>query len=57
MSDKELPYGLIAIVASVFFLIASLDMLDFNFFSRGISGLLAYILVALGAYTIAKSTK
>jgi hypothetical protein len=57
MGDKELPYGLIAIITSVFFLIASLDMLEFTVFSKGLSGILAYALVALGAYTIAKTTK
>lgn len=57
MGERDLQYGLIAIVLSVFFLIASLDMLYMPIFSLGFSGLVAYILVGLGAYLVSKASK
>lgn len=57
MGEKDLQYGLISIALSVFFLIASLDMLHMPMFSLGFSGLVAYILVGIGAYLVAKSSK
>ena len=55
MANHDLTYGLIAIAISVFFLIGSLDMLQGAFFSRELSALIAYILIAIGTYTVAKA--
>ena len=57
MGERDLEYGLISIAGSVFFLIASLDLLESTIFSRELSSLLAYVLVALGAYVIARASK
>lgn len=57
MAGRDMQYGLIAIVASVFFLIAGLDLLENALFSREFASLIAYVLVAIGAYAVAKSSK
>lgn len=57
MADRDLQYGVIAIIASVFFLISGLDLLENTFFSQEFASLVAYVLVAIGAYAIAKSSK
>ncbi len=57
MGNRDMQYGLVAIIISVFFLIASLDMLEMTMFSRGFSGLVAYVLVGIGAYEIARASK
>ncbi len=60
MADKEsrdIPYGMIAIILSVIFLISSMDLLEFSIFSREFSSLAAFILVGIGAYLIGKDGK
>jgi hypothetical protein len=57
MGEKDTLYGVLLVIGSVFFLISGLDLLQQNLFNTGFSSLLAYILVAIGAYMIAKSTK
>lgn len=57
MDERNTQYGLLLIIASVFFLINSLDLLQYTIFSKGFSGLLAYVMVAMGAYLVAKGTK
>ncbi|MDD3083992.1 MAG: hypothetical protein PHP82_03145 [Candidatus ainarchaeum sp.] len=57
MADKDTTYGLLLIIGSVFFLIAGLDLLQTTPFSKGFSSLIAYIMVAIGSFLIAKNTK
>jgi hypothetical protein len=54
MSEKDNLYGIILIAGSVFFLVAGLDLLQHTPFSTSFSCLIAYIMVAIGAYLIAK---
>ncbi len=57
MGDKDVQYGVILIAMSVFFLVSALDMMHFSPFGTGFSNLMAYVLVAIGTYLIAKGTK
>jgi hypothetical protein len=57
MAEKDTLYGVLLVIGSVFFLISGLDLLQQTLFNTGFSSLLAYIMVATGAYMIAKSTK
>jgi len=57
MADRDMEYGLVCIVAAVFFLISGLDLLEVTWFSTGLSSLLAFVLVAIGSYQIGKSSK
>jgi multisubunit Na+/H+ antiporter MnhG subunit len=57
MADKDLQYGIICIILSVVFLISGLDLLENTLFSKGLSSLLAFVLVAIGAYLIGQASK
>jgi Flp pilus assembly pilin Flp len=57
MADRDIEYGLIAIIISVVFLISALDLLENSYFSKGFSALMAFVLVAVGSYLIGKSAK
>ncbi|MFA5763532.1 MAG: hypothetical protein WC915_01840 [archaeon] len=57
MADKDLQYGIICIILSVVFLISSLDLLENTLFSKGLSALLAFVLVGIGAYLIGHAGK
>jgi hypothetical protein len=54
MGDKDFEWGIVLIVISVFFLIASMGLLDYTVLSEGLSAGVAYVLVALGAYLVSK---
>ena len=57
MADKDLQYGIICTILSVVFLISALDLLENTLFSKGLSSLLAFVLVAIGAYLIGQASK
>lgn len=54
MGDKETQQGIFLIALSVFFLLSSIEVLEWEMFDAGFSAVAAFILVAAGVYFVAK---
>jgi hypothetical protein len=57
MANKDMQYGMILIIISVFFLISGLDLLEHTWFNTGLSSLIAFVTVAIGAYLLGQNNK
>jgi len=59
MSEKnrDVQYGILLIIASVFFLMAGLDLFENQILNTGFGSMMAFILVAIGAYLIGSGSK
>jgi len=53
-SSKDTQYGIILIIAATFFLMSGLDILEYKLFEETFSTMIAFGLVAVGVYMIAK---
>ncbi len=54
MAEKDMQLGMIIIVFATFFFLSGMDMLRVEVFDEGFSMFLAFILVAVGVYMVAK---
>ncbi|NMA44716.1 MAG: hypothetical protein GX950_02825 [Candidatus Diapherotrites archaeon] len=54
MGDKEVQQGIFLIAISVFFLLSSIKVLEWDLFDPGFSSIAAFILVAIGVYLVSK---
>ncbi len=54
MGDKEIQQGIVLIIVSVFFLLSSINVLEWEIFDEGFSAVAAFVLVAIGVHLISK---
>ncbi len=54
MAEKDTQLGLIVIVFAVFFLFSGMDLMTISIFEPEFATFLAFILVAIGIYLVAK---
>jgi len=54
MAEKDAQWGIIMVIVAAIFLIAGLGLLDYDFLDEKFSTLIAFVLVAVGVYLIAK---
>ncbi|HNV01323.1 MAG TPA: hypothetical protein PKK60_02740 [archaeon] len=54
MGDKEVQQGIFLIAVSVFFLLSSIEVLEWELFDAGFSAVAAFVLVAIGVYFVTK---
>jgi len=54
MTEKDIQLGVIIVVFATFFFLSGIDVLRIEVFDKGFSMFLAFILIAVGVYLIAK---
>ncbi|MEK6959005.1 MAG: hypothetical protein AABW59_03105 [archaeon] len=54
MADKDVQTGILLVIGATLFLLSGLGMLEFELLNSRMSMLVAFVLVALGVYLIAK---